>query len=119
MKKIAFIILLAAFSSTGSFAQSGSGNISFNTNPQVSSATVDAQAKDETDKLNNIVQLTSDEYSKALQINKNFFAQIGSTPSVTSKGHARAAYGREQQLKTLLTSDQWQMLQNAKANGQW
>jgi hypothetical protein len=119
MKKIIFITLFTAFTSVGVFAQSANGNVGFSTGQQGQDPATDQRAKDETDKLNNIVQLTADQYPKALQINRNFFYQVRSMSSVSTKGPAKAAYGRDQQLKSILLPDQINLLQAAKANGQW
>jgi hypothetical protein len=119
MKKVIFLMLFSVFTSVGIFAQSANGSVGFSTGQQGQDPTTDQKAKDETDKLNNIVQLSSDQYPKALQINRNFFYQVRSMSSVTTKGQSKAAYGREQQLKSILTSDQINLLQAAKSNGQW
>ena len=114
MKKLVFSALLLASLPAGIFAQSATFGVS--TQQQPVSADVEARAKDATDRLNNVVQLSSDQYNQVLQVNRRYLAQPQAMPG--GRNAARAGYGREQQLKSILTPDQWQMYQNAKAQGQ-
>jgi len=114
MKKILFLTLSLAFAVSGTFAQSG--GLSFSTGQQPTTSDAEARAKESTDKINSILNLTPDVYNQVLQINRNFFRQ---GPSMgAGRQAAKAANGRDQQLKSVLSFDQWQTLQNAKQQGQ-
>ena len=114
MKKLIFSALLLVSSLVGAFAQSATFGAS--TQQQPVSADFEARAKDATDRLNNVVQLSGDQYNQVLQVNRRYLAQPQAMPG--GRNSARAGYGREQQLKSILTPEQWQMYQNAKAQGQ-
>ena len=114
MKKIIFIIITLAFFSDGVFAQISMSNGNMSATQQTISP--DARAKDATDKLNGIAQLSQDQYTKAYQVNRGFFSQSQSMGN--GRPAARLATERDQQLKAILTGEQWQMYQNAKAQGQ-
>jgi hypothetical protein len=114
MKKIIFASVLFVFVSGAVSAQIG-----YNTQPTPEqSANIESRAKEETDKLNSIVQLSSDQYSQVLQVHRNYFSQLSHSAGA-GRPAARLGANREQQLKGILTSDQWQRLQAAKAQGQW
>jgi len=114
MKKIIFMTLALAFTTAGIHAQSA--NSGFTVGQQGPNPTADAQAKDATDKLNSIINLSQDQYNQVYQANKNYFYHIQN--AVTGRGAARQEYGRETQIKSALTDDQWQKYQVAKQNGQ-
>ena len=114
MKKLIFISLLTAFAAAGVSAQNV--NMSYNSGQQPTNANVEARAKEATDKLNSLLNLSSDQYNQVLQINRNFFYQPRSGGN--GRGAARESYSREQQIKGVLTSDQWQQYQTARQNGQ-
>ena len=118
MKKIFFMATALAFTSSALFAQSANGVVSFSTNQnQVTpDPATDMKAKEATDKLNNVVQLTPDQYDKVNQVNKYYFYHPQAAP--VGRGAARQGYNRETQLKSILTSDQWQKYQTAKQQGQ-
>jgi hypothetical protein len=114
MKKILFVATALVFASPTLFAQSVNGNVGISTGQAVNPA-AESQAKDATDKLNNVVQLSSDQYNQVLQVNRNYFNRPASP---VGRGAARQGYGRESQLKSILTSDQWQRYEAAKQQGQ-
>jgi len=114
MKKLIFIALVFAFATSAVSAQSG--NVSFSAGQQAPNPNLDAKAKDATDRLNAIVNLSQDQYNQVLQANKNFYYQVQNTGG--GRKTARQGYGRDEQLKSILTSDQWQQYQTAKQNGQ-
>jgi hypothetical protein len=115
MKKILLLACAFAFTTIGVSGQSA--GVNYSTGQQPLPPNLEQRAKDETDKLNNLVELSQDQYNQVLQVNRSFFSQHQA--SGNGRGAARLAAGREQQFKSILTSDQWQRLQNAKVNGQY
>ena len=115
MKKILLIATTLAFTAPALFAQSANGNVAISTGQVNPNPETDMKAKDATDKLNNVVQLSGDQYNQVLQVNKNYFYHPSSP---VGRGAARQGYNRESQLKSILTADQWQKYEAAKQQGQ-
>jgi hypothetical protein len=109
MKKIIFITFLLVFASKGIFAQTAGKGTPIEGYKATSPAD---RAKAATDKLNQTVQLSAEQYDKVLQINKDFFAQAqpGNLPA------AKLATDRDNKVKALLSAGQVQKLNAAKAN---
>ena len=110
MKKIIFTACLLAFASQGIFAQEAATK---GTPIEGYSAKSPAEnAQEATDKLNETVQLSKEQYSKVLQINKDFYGQPeagqGSLPP------AKRANDREDKIKAVLTAAQQQKLSAAR-----
>jgi hypothetical protein len=112
MKKIMLVTCLLAFAFTGLFAQAAAATQG--TKIEGYSAQSPAErAKTETDNLNATVQLTAEQYSKVLEVNKQFFTQTQSGNSSTPA--ALQANDREAKIKAILTATQYKKLQAAKA----
>jgi len=97
---------MLAFTTAGTFAQSSN----INTPNGQTTVSPDARAKDATDKINSIAQLSQDQYAKVLNVNRSFFAQ---SRSMAGGRNARLAEVRAQQLKSILTPDQFSKVQAA------
>ena len=109
MKKIIFLTIALGFISVGTFAQA-----SITMGGGQPAANVQAEAKQATDKLSNLVNLTQDQYNQVMQVNKNFFSQRSAAGN--GRPAARLSAERDQQLKGILTADQWQTYQNSRNN---
>jgi hypothetical protein len=109
MKKNLFVFCLLVFAATGIFAQEGAQGTKIEGYSAMSPA---ERAKDATDKLNQTVQLSAEQYSKVLEINKDFYGKVqtgtGNLPAVKS------ANERDSKVKALLTPAQVQKLNAAK-----
>ncbi len=114
MKKLIFISMALAFTTAAVSAQNV--NASFSTGQQGTNPDVEARAKDATDRMNAILNLSQDQYNRALQVNRNFYYSLQNTNG--GRKAARQGYGREEQLKSIFTSDQFQQYQTARQNGQ-
>jgi hypothetical protein len=107
MKKNIILTIAVAFMSVCSFAQS---------KPAAKTAitpAIEKQAKEATEKLKEQVSLTSDQYKKVMDINKDFYGQIegmkgdGKPLAEDVKIKIRAmAQVRQDQINSLLTADQ-------------
>ncbi len=114
MKKLIFIAIVTLSAGTGLFAQNA--NSSYSTGAPAVNPNVEGRAREATDKLNSLLNLTQDQYNQVLQINRTFFSE----PQGAGSGRpaARVNAARQQQLKTILNGDQWQAYQNARQQGQ-
>jgi hypothetical protein len=69
-------------------------------------------AKDATDKLNETVKLSPEQYSKILEVNRQFFTNA--QPGATNTSPAQLGNERESKIKAILTADQYKKLGAAK-----
>ena len=82
--------------------------------------TVEERAKSQADKINSTVQLSADQYTKVLDLTKNFIGQKDAVRSSGAQGDdmkTKFKAIREQeeaQLKAILTADQFAKLQAAR-----
>lgn len=114
MKKFIFIVFISIFAAAGARAQGA--NFSFSTGTPAPNANAEIRAKDVTDRMNNLLNLTQDQYNQILQVNRRFFSNMASGGG--GRQAARVNEGRQQQLKAILNGDQWQTYQNARQQGQ-
>jgi hypothetical protein len=114
MKKLIFITMALAFTTAAISAQGV--NASYSTGQQPTNPDIEARAKDATDKLNAVVNLSQDQYNRVLQVNRSYFYGVQNTGG--GRKTVRQGSGRDDQLKSILTSDQWQQYQTARQNGQ-
>lgn len=114
MKNLLFTLFIMFGGTCCMFAQNSNANYSSGA-PAVNTSAED-KAKEATDHLNDLVNLTQDQYNQVLQVNRNFFANMISYGN--GRPAAKANFGREQQLKAILNGDQWQTYQNARQQGQ-
>ena len=114
MKKYVLLLFITVF--TCGFISAQSSNANYSSEAPAPNATAEERAKDATDRLNNLVNLTQDQYNQVLQVNRNFFSNMVAYGN--GRPAAKVNAGREQQLKAILNGDQWQTYQNARQQGQ-
>ncbi len=110
MKKTIFLSAALAFASFGAFAQTAAGNPKVNT---------EERAKRQTDKINEAVQLTPDQYKKVLEISKTYADQRealrASAQGEDFKAKVKELGQKERaELKKVLTPAQFEKLQAQK-----
>jgi len=107
MKKFLFLTACLVFTTSGIFAQSTDPNVQGG--QAVESPQIRAQSS--TDKINAVAQLTQDQYAKVLQVNRSFFSRArAGGPGVAA---ARLEEWREQQLKGIISPDQFQKVHSS------
>jgi hypothetical protein len=121
MKKTIILSVAMAFATFGAFAQEANSSA---TQQQPHAArtqgTVDERAKGQVDRINSAVQLSADQYTKVLDLTKNFIGQKDALRASGAQGDdmkAKMKTLKEQesaQLKAILTPDQFAKLQAAK-----
>ena len=124
MKKTIILSAAMAFATFGAFAQEAKTATTTTTKteakkPQV---TVDERAKRQADKINATVQLNAVQYAKVLEVTKNFAGQkealrTSSAPGEDLKAKFKAlGQQEEEQLKSILTADQFTKLVESRKN---
>lgn len=114
MKRFILSLLVTVFTLGVVSAQNSNAN--YSAGAPAPNANAEARAKEATDRLNDLVNLTQDQYNQILQVNRNFFSNTFAYGS--GRPAAKVNAGREQQLKAILNGDQWQTYQNARQQGQ-
>ena len=127
MKKTIILSAAMAFATFGAFAQETKTTTTTNTTttktetvkPQMST---EDRAKRQADKINAAVQLNAVQYAKVLEVTKNFIGQKEALKTSGAPGEDMKAKFRElgqkeeEQLKSILTADQFAKLQAARKN---
>lgn len=119
MKKTIFLTVTMALATFGAFAQQEAGTAT----PRAR-ATVEERAKMQADRINTTVQLTPDQYTKVLDIIKNFAAQKDALrkagpPSDETKAKMKTLNQQEEaQINTILTPAQSAKLQAVRKEHQ-
>ena len=122
MKKTIILSAAMAFASFGAFAQESNGTATPQVHPTRTQGTVEERAKSQVDRISSTVQLTPDQYTKVLDVTKNFIGQrdairTSGAPSDDMKAKMKALREQEEtQLKGILTPEQFAKLQDARKN---
>ena len=111
MKKIMLLTCLLAFAFAGTFAQTAAATQGTKIEGYTAKSPAEL-AKTETDNLNATVQLTAEQYSKVLEVNKQFFTQA--QPGNSSTPPAMLGNDRDSKIKAILTSEQYKKLEAVK-----
>jgi peptidoglycan hydrolase CwlO-like protein len=120
MKKTIILSAAMAFATFGAFAQQANSSAAQQPHQVRAQGTVEERAKSQADKINSTVQLSADQYTKVLDLTKNFIGQKDAVRSSGAQGDdmkTKFKAIREQeeaQLKAILTADQFAKLQAAR-----
>jgi len=122
MKKTLFLSMAMAFVTFTAFAQE---NAAAAPHAQMQGKmTVEERAKRQTDRINATAQLSTDQYNKVLEINKNFAGQKDALRASGTQGEDLKAQFKalndkqEAAVKAVLTADQYAKVQAAKKEHQ-
>ena len=116
MKKTIILSVAMAFATFGAFAQEANQQ----PHPARVQGSVEDRAKAQVDRMNATVQLSADQYSKVLDLTKNFIGQRDAVRASGAQGDdmktkMKALRDQEEtQLKAILTPDQFAKLQAAR-----
>ncbi|MDB5281058.1 MAG: hypothetical protein JWO06_133 [Bacteroidota bacterium] len=118
MKKNLILTFAMAIMTLATFAQETPAPARGEKHPN---ASPQERAKQATDKLNGVVKLSTDQYTKVLEANTNFFTQraalrgAGGPPSDETKTKMKALMDdREAKVKAILSADQWKKKEEAR-----
>jgi hypothetical protein len=113
MKKTIIVTILMAFAVSGTFAQAAAAP----NGQKGAHLSVDERAKKQTDHINEVAKLSTDQYAKVLEINKNFMTQrdaLGANPDNAKLDALRK--DKNDKIKAVLTPDQQKALQESNKN---
>jgi protein CpxP len=122
MKKTLFLSMAMAFVTFTAFAQENAAAAPHG--QMQGKMTVEERAKRQTDRINATAQLSTDQYNKVLEINKNFAGQKDALRASGTQGEDLKAKFKalsEQQeaaVKAVLTADQYAKVQAARKEHQ-
>jgi len=115
MRRVIFLAMFLAFASVGVFAQAGGSEVKFGAKGP--DPGTDMKAMDETKLLDTVAHLTTEQLSKVVVINKNFYYQLRNTDANDTKAAEKIAEEHDKALKALLTSEQLKLWQTYKETG--
>ena len=115
MKRVIFLAMFLAFAGVGVFAQAGSSEVKFGAKGP--DPGTDMKAMDETKLLDTVAHLTTEQLSKAVVINKNFYYQLRNTDAGNVKAAEKIAEEHDKELMALLTPEQWKLWRTYKETG--
>ncbi len=120
MKKTIILSAAMAFATFGAFAQQANITATQQPHPVRAQGSVEDRAKNQVDRMSATVQLTPEQYTKVMEVTKNFIGQRDALRTSGSQGDDMKAKFKalkeqeETQLKAILTPDQFTRLVAAR-----